>query len=595
MERPLHLSFFKRPFMRTFLLSFFQAKRPLLLAGLLSLSPALYAASPDIIINGVEGALKTNVKAHNDFSSEKCDLPTWRARGIERRATENSKQALQALGYYDAKIKAAYQDTDECWEVIIDIQQGKPVLLTNVHLTISGEANHDKAFDKVRKHEALKIGQPIEHNHYESVKAALIQTAADRGYLKSELVDHRLEIDLKKHSAEVYLALESGPRYHFRHVSFEQDILHQSLADKFIPIDEGEMYESHKLIRFQQSLSSSGYYRNVRVQSETDHDERAVDVKGTAEPRPRHGYMAGIGYSTDVGPRVRFGFENRRANKKGHRYENEIEASEMRTEYRFKYDIPLGDPHRERVSLGAGYKRKKTKTSESELYRAGIAYIRELDSGWVATPFLDFEREHFTVADEKNTTNLVMPGFDLSRTRANHPLYPTRGWRVNSQIRVADENLASTVSFVQLTGSGKAIHPLAGGRILVRLEGGATLADSVTRLPASVRFFAGGDHSLRGYGFERVGPRNDNGDVIGGRHRFTSTVEYDRLFTKTLAWAVFVDGGNAYDSLDDFEMLYGYGAGLRWRSPIGPIRFDVAVPSDGPDNFRIHISMGPDL
>lgn len=581
--------------MRMSLLPKNKATRFVVAISLLLLAPALQAASPVVIVNGVDGALKNNIKAHNDFSNEKCDIPTWRARGVERRAEAQSDNALRALGYYEADISADYEDTERCWQVTITVSKGEPVLVHDVHINISGEASNDDAFSKLSHAEELQKGEPIRHNHYDGLKGRLVQLAADRGYLQSKLVDHRLEIDIKKRLAEAYLGLESGPRYHFRDISFEQDILHQELADKFVNIKENDMYESEQLVKLQQALSTSGYYTNVRVQTETDDDAQAVDVKASAEPRPRHGYMAGVGYSTDVGPRLRLGFENRRANKKGHRYDTEIETSKVRTEYRFKYDIPLGDPRRERVSLGTGYKREKTRTSKSELYRAGIAYIRELNSGWVATPFLDFEREHFTIGGRRDTTNLIMPGFDYSRTRANHPLYPTRGWRINSQVRVANENLGSTVSFVQFTGFGKVIQPLGAGRVLARVEGGTTIADSVVRLPTSVRFFAGGDHSLRGYGYERVGPRNADGDVVGGRHRLTSSLEYDRLFTQSLAWAVFVDGGNAFDRKDDLKMVYGYGAGLRWRSPIGPIRIDVAVPSDGPDNFRVHISMGPDL
>src|SRR5699024_5397938 len=121
------------------------------------------------------------------------------------------------------------------------------------------------------------------------------------------------------------------------------------------------------------------------------------------------------------------------------------------------------------------------------------------------------------------------------------------------------------------------IQPLLKkGRIMARIDIGTTLTDKVTVLPSSVRFFAGGDHSVRGYGYQRLGPKNDEGDVIGGRHKLTGGIEYDYLFAPSWAWAVFVDAGNAYDTahaqLDDFETLYGYGAGIRWRSPIGPIR-----------------------
>jgi len=572
-------------------------KRSRLFWFIILLSAAAVAmAAPEFNVEGVKGNVKSNIQAHVDFANEKCDLPAWRQRGLLRSTEQNTRNALKALGYYQPQVKTQFEKTEKCWKITSTVTLGEPVLIEAVAIQILGPAAQDSAFDKVKRHEGLVIGERLEHGHYEKAKSDLVQLAADRGYLLSELTEHRLEIDVPERKAYIRLTLESGPRYHFRDIQFHQNTLNQALAERFITFSPGMDYESRHLINYQQALSGSGYYTNIRVDTEPDHEAQAVDVISSADPRPRHGYLAGIGYSTDVGPRLRLGYENRRANRRGHRYNSELETSEVRSEISFNYEIPVGDPKRQRVSLGTSYLKEKTSTSESQRYRAGIAYIKELPSGWVATPFLDFEREYFTVAKQKDRTDLVMPGFDFSRSRGNHPIYPTRGWRLNSRIRVADENLASSVSFVQLTGYGKVIQPLfKKGRIMARVDVGTTLADAVTVLPSSVRFFAGGDHSVRGYGYRRLGPKNSEGDVIGGRHKLTGGIEYDYLFAPSWAWAVFVDAGNAYDTLDDFEALYGYGAGVRWRSPIGPIRLDIARPSDKREAFRIHVSMGPDL
>lgn len=568
---------------------------------LLSLIMLLFAmqlafAAPEFGVEGVKGSVKSNIQAHVDFANEKCELPTWRQRGLVRTTEQNTRSALKALGYYQPQVETQFEKTEKCWKITSHVTLDEPVMVADVKIHILGPAAEDAAFNTIRQHPALVLGERLEHSQYEKTKSDLVQLAADRGYLVSELTEHRLEIDVPARKAYIKLTLESGPRYHFRNIHFEQSILKQSLAERFLTFEPGMDYESRHLINYQQALSGSGYYTNIRVDTEPDHEAQAVDVTSSADARPRHGYLAGIGYSTDVGPRLRLGYENRRANRHGHRYNSELETSEVRTELSFNYEIPVGDPKRQRVNLGTSYLKEKTSTSESERYRAGIAYIKELPSGWVATPFLDFEREYFTVAQQKDRTNLVMPGFDFSRSRGNHPIYPTRGWRLNSRIRVADENFASTVSFVQLTGYGKVIQPLLEkGRIMARVEVGTTLADEVTVLPSSVRFFAGGDHSVRGYGYRRLGPKNSAGDVIGGRHKLTGGIEYDYMFAQSWAWAAFIDAGNAYDTLDDFEALYGYGLGIRWRSPIGPIRLDIARPSDKREAFRIHVSMGPDL
>src|SRR5699024_4715218 len=136
-------------------------------------------------------------------------------RGVERRAEAQTINALRALGYYEGKIKATHEDTDECWQVTITVDKGKPVLLHEVHISITGEAANDNAFSPERQLEGLQAGKAIEHTPYDVLKGKLVQIAADRSYIQSKLTDHHLEIDIKKRFAEAYLGLNSGPRYHF--------------------------------------------------------------------------------------------------------------------------------------------------------------------------------------------------------------------------------------------------------------------------------------------------------------------------------------------------------------------------------------------
>jgi translocation and assembly module TamA len=147
-----------------------------------------------------------------------------------------------------------------------------------------------------------------------------------------------------------------------------------------------------------------------------------------------------------------------------------------------------------------------------------------------------------------------------------------------------------------VTGETKWAFPLGeANRLLARADLGFTLKEDFEELPASVRYFAGGDNSVRGYGFETLGPTNEEGDVIGGSYLATFSVEFDRLISKKWSVAAFVDTGNAFDSLD-FDFKTGVGLGLRWYSPLGPIRLDVAHPLDDPDrDYRLHITLGPDL
>ncbi|MCU7862329.1 MAG: BamA/TamA family outer membrane protein [Candidatus Thiodiazotropha sp. (ex Lucinoma kastoroae)] len=151
---------------------------------------------------------------------------------------------------------------------------------------------------------------------------------------------------------------------------------------------------------------------------------------------------------------------------------------------------------------------------------------------------------------------------------------------------------------MQLYANSKFIYGLGEGdwRLLSRLELGATWADDLKELPPSKRFFAGGDNTVRGFGYQDLGPRDEDDDVIGGRYLTVGSLELERHISGKWSGALFVDAGNAFDPDFDSETAYGVGFGVRWRSPVGPVRFDVANGSEGDERqWRLHIVVGPEL
>ena len=326
-----------------------------------------------------------------------------------------------------------------------------------------------------------------------------------------------------------------------------------------------------------------------------DDNTRTIPVSITLTDNNRWSLLAGIGASTDTGPRVRLGVENRRVNQAGHRFRAETEVSRVQQGAGASYQIPLKDPLRERLDFHTSYVNEVTDSQDNERWTTGADYIVELQNRWVTTTSLTYLRETYEVAQEVDQAELIIPGFQLSRVKANDPIYPSFGWRLSSGVRFANRNLSSTASFLQLTNSGKILFPLLGGRVLIRGDLGYTEVTDVRELPASIRFYAGGDSSVRGFAYESLGPLADNGEVIGGRHLATGSLEYDHPITEKWHLAVFTDGGNAFNDINDFEIRSSAGFGIRWRSPLGPIRVDLARAVDESRDWRLHLSMGPDL
>jgi translocation and assembly module TamA len=188
-----------------------------------------------------------------------------------------------------------------------------------------------------------------------------------------------------------------------------------------------------------------------------------------------------------------------------------------------------------------------------------------------------------------------MPGINWTRIRANNRIYTTHGNRFVVEVRGGSETLGSTASFLQTRVNAKLVRKFyRWGRVLVRGDVGYTEVLNFEDLPPSVRYFAGGDFSVRGYAYNSLGPRKGD-NVIGGTHLMVGSVEYEQLLGESWSVAAFYDVGNAMDDFTE-PLARGVGAGVRYRSPIGLIRVELAQRLDDLGVPRyLHISIGPDL
>ncbi|KGD60488.1 hypothetical protein T9A_02444 [Alcanivorax jadensis T9] len=559
--------------------------------------PAFADDAPQLRITGnASDAVSDNIRALVDLSRYPCEPPTAQYGLIRRQILANSQQALQAMGYYESTLSLSTDREDGCVRVTLDVDTGPAVILQRADIRIGGDAANDPVFNQLVANAQLAIGQRLQHDQYTALKKNLQQHLISRGYVQGRLTRHRLSVDTRKRLATMTLHVDSGPRYDFGAITITGSELKDKLVNAYLGFTQGEPFNSKQLLETQQAFLGAGYFSAVRVQKGTPDDStRTIPVSITLTDNNRWSLLAGVGASTDTGPRVRLGVENRRVNRAGHRFRAETEVSQVQQGAGASYQIPLKDPQRERLDFHTSYVNEVTDSKDNERWTTGADYIVELQNRWVTTTSLTYLRETYEIAEEVDQAELIIPGFQLSRVKANDPIYPSFGWRLSSKIRFANRNLSSTASFVQLTGNGKILFPLLGGRVLVRGDLGYTEVTDVRELPASIRFFAGGDSSVRGFAYESLGPRADNGEVIGGRHLATGSLEYDHPITEKWHLAVFTDGGNAFNDFDDFEIRRSAGFGIRWRSPLGPIRLDLARAVDEQREWRLHLSMGPDL
>ncbi|MFB1011198.1 MAG: BamA/TamA family outer membrane protein, partial [Thiopseudomonas sp.] len=303
------------------------------------------------------------------------------------------------------------------------------------------------------------------------------------------------------------------------------------------------------------------------------------------------------GFSTDVGPRGRFSWERHRVNSRGHRLGFDSEISQPKQNVSAWYAIPLSSPLSDELRLVTGYQREDLQDTRSERLTWGAQWRKQVGSDWQRTIGLRWEDERYDYdrGGRSRESTFLLPSIGFAKLSSDSPMDPSRGYRLQADVSAGSGSVFSDTDVVHASAVAKGLTTLADKhRILARLEIGAVATDNFSVIPPSLRFFAGGDQSVRGYDYQSLSPRDEYRNRVGARYLVAQSLEYQYQFAGSWRVAGFVDRGNAVDSLTD-AMKVGVGGGIRWVSPIGPLRLDLAHALHDDRGWRIHFSMGPEL
>lgn len=559
------------------------------------LLPSLVAA--DLAVTGVDRDMERNVRAFAAIASEPCDAENWIVRKRFRTLESEARKAIEAFGYYRPTITANLTSDDKCWQATVTIEPGEPIRLRDIDIRIDGAASADPEFQKLTANTSLKSGELLLHADYDRLKKALQIRAADRGYFDAEFSDSRLDVWPDKGVADVTLHFTSGARYQIGELRQEQQFINPAIVLGYLDLEVGAPYDANDIARAYRDLSDSAYFGQIEILPDIANavDER-VPVRVLLQPGNRIEYTIGVGVSTDTGPRFRAGFRNNRINQRGHRLIADLGVSTVVQGLTTEYRIPLRDPRREWFSLTGAYTNEDTDTFDNEVERLGVRWSKSMSESWLRTLSVDASRESFVVGEDIDTTRLVVPAINFDQKRSDRDIFPLRGRRLGMELRGTDEAIGSSISFAQATVWMRWIRSFGtGNRLLARFNAGVTESSDFSEMPPSIRFFAGGDESVRGFDYNSLGPTDADGNVVGGSNLLVASIEYERHLKGNFYGAVFVDAGNAFDGTD-FEAEVGAGFGIKWRSPLGPLRLYLGYPvSDDDESLRIHLRLGADL
>ena len=554
-------------------------------------------AAADLSIGGVDGDIERNVRAFATIAAEPCDADERVVRRRFRKLEEETRESLEPFGFYNATITAALSRDESCWHASVEIDAGAPVLLRNVDIRIDGAAATDDAFRSLLASPRLAPGTPLRHAEYDRLKRTLQIRAADRGYLEARFSASRLDVWPAENAADITLHLDSGPRYRIGDIYQDQDFLEPAIVAGYLDLEPGTPYDSSDIVRAHRDLSDSAYFGHVEIRPDLSRATNdLVPIRISLRPGARIEYTVGVGVSTDTGPRFRAGFRNNRINRRGHRLIADLGASPVIQGITTEYRIPLEDPRREWFSITGALQNEDAETFNSEEQRLGVRWTKAMSETWLRTLFVDMSNESFNVGESVDTSRAIIPGIMFDRKVSDRDVFPLHGHRLGAELRGTDESLGSTMTFAQATAWFRWVRAFGtGNRVLARVNGGATASRDFTTLPPSVRFFAGGDESVRGFDYNSLGPKDADGNVIGGTNLLTASLEYERHLKGNFYGAVFVDAGNAFDDTD-FDAEVGAGIGIKWRSPLGPLRLYLGWPvTEDEQSVRVHLRLGADL
>jgi translocation and assembly module TamA len=565
----------------------------------LTFAAPLRAERVAVVVEGIEGDMLESVRASIELTKyEDRDVSPIEIRRLFETADEQIHMALEPFGYYGAEATGKLERPEPTqYRATFRVKPGEPVIVRKERVVIGGDATQLESIKLALEHFQPKQGERLDHAAYERSKQEIATALANEGYVRAQLVQHRVEVISAANSAEIDLEWNPGERHRFGPVHYSDVQFPDSFLQRYTPWRPGEFYSIDKLLELQQALVDADYFAAVAVTPDLGHAKDGIVPIDVALVRAKRTvYTASVYVSTDTGPGGKVGFERRWLNSRGHKLSADAQYSTRLEDYRVQYRIPKpGRPNRN-WTVGVGYRDEETDSSTSRMARAAATEVTDRWKGFTRTLGLQYLNGDFEIANEQHSTSLLYAEGVLTRKKADDLYFPLSGYNLLYGLRVAAEQLASDTSFAQVRAEAKWLKKIRDhDRLILRGMLGGMVVDDFDALPPELRFFAGGDRSIRGFDYQQIGDLDARGEVIGGEYQVIASAEYEHYFLEKWGIAAFVDAGDAFTN--QYDTNVGAGVGLRWKSPVGLVRLEVARPvvSDFDHSWRIHLVIGPDL
>ncbi len=583
----------------------FRRLRQVIVICLMSFFCVLLSYSHDLNlyfqIEGIADPLLQNVKArlNTELTSHHGMLSKEAIQRIYQSNPKNIQLALQPYGYFNPQIKSSLIKKNQGhWLARYIINKGNPVHIKFIDLEITGAGSDVPAFKEFRQNFPLKVGDIFLSKQYENAKDRLFTIANHHGFLTATLTTSEVRVDLDSNTAIIILHFETGPQFYYGKISFNKTPFATRFLQRFLKIKTGDPYSPNKLLLLQQDYTNSGYFASALVNPvEIKKNQYSIPVQINLIPYPSQQYLIGGGFGTDTGVRGTLGINFRRVTSTGQQFKTIVQAAQKVKNINLlsQYIIPGANPLTDQFIISGGVETNKPQNFTSIVKKVGFSYITN-KKHWQSTLGVMVQRDHNDGVDRvvvDKRTHILYPFFNVLYVNADDPVFSNNGLRLNFSILGGSNHIASSTSFFQVQFGGKSVMTFAPTktRLLLRGNLGYTGTHHITKLPLSMRFFTGGANSIRGYGFQDLGP--GTAEIVG-------SAEVQQNIFGNWYLGAFYDVGNALNTFKKFNNLKrAAGIGVMFATPVGPIELSIARPLHDPTindhKWRIQFTMGPDL
>lgn len=534
-----------------------------------------------------------------------------------------ARELLQTEGYFNAQVNATLGPGNDNPEVLVQVEPGPRAVIQAVQIDVAGslalaqdrqQADAVALVERLRKDFGLTPGEPYTQAGWGSAKNGLLAQLRAEGYTLATLSGTSAKVDAEANQAQLFVFVDSGPQLIIQGTRYEglRHVDAPAVA-ALLTYRDGQPLREHDLQDTQDRLVKTNLFDTVAVTVapevfetndgsqapiDTSAEQLRVPVVVKLRERAMQQATVGVGASDTTGPRVTL--EHVHQNPFGIDWQSKTKlqlASQSRQVAVDLLSYPLHDGRRNLISGALARTEEAGLVVQSQALRVGRTHDTRRQERLI---YLQWERDRTrnasTGAAVDDTSAFSLNQHWVWRDLDN-PILPTRGYSVSAEVGAGRSYHSDEDSgfFGRAHGRLTGYWPLMAGFFgQARVEGGQILAPNRVAVPYTALFRVGGDDTVRGYDYKSLGPADAAGNATGGRVMAAASVELARPISRKLPgvwWAAFADTGNAANNWQEFDPAIGYGVGLRWRSPVGPLRIDLAY-GEKVRRARLHFSVG---